>query len=91
MASKRDYDYKLVAKACLRWLECFGYDDSLSAKYAFATFLGYPYKINQENIVDTNNPEVIRLIDLINGPNGITILKMMDIKNKEVQNGDSTV
>jgi hypothetical protein len=51
--------------------------------YDFAEFIGYPHKEGADLIVDTKNPDVKAIIDLINGPNGNTILKILDIRHKD--------
>ncbi len=55
---------------------------------AFVEFLGV--EIDDESkgrnlIVPVHNPECQKLIDMILGPNGETILKVMDIRHKERQ------
>lgn len=86
MANK-NYDREYLQKAIIRWR---GYDNrsQLVARdmHEFAVFIGYPHNPHgsvHSKIVDTENPDVQRLIDLINGPNGNTILKMLKVKNDE--------
>lgn len=47
----------------------------------FARFIGYPEDPERNFVVDIENPEVQRIIDLAYGPHGDTILKMLEIKN----------
>lgn len=79
-----EYDRKLLASAILKWR---GFDvrSSLVTKdfYEFATFIGHPSIEGSGRVVPTHKPEVRHLIDLINGPNGHTILKMLEIRNKD--------
>lgn len=43
----------------------------------FAEFTGDPFHEDKRNMyVNTENPEVMEKVDLINGPNGYTLLKM---------------
>lgn len=53
------------------------------AVFAFAKALGEPYVVGRSNIIDTDNPEVMRKLDMILGPNGATILKVMVIQGGE--------
>lgn len=80
------YNTREVQKACMRWLK----RNSVNGQdlYAFAQFLGFPHKGGHHLVVDTENPEVRRLIDLINGPNGDAILKMLEIRNNDKANGN---
>jgi hypothetical protein len=52
--------------------------------YEFAAFIGYPYENEKYGstsmIVDISKPEVRNVIDLINGPNGNAILKILEIR-----------
>lgn len=81
MASR--YDTDLVHLAAARWRTLFDKPDvGVLNLCAFGTFIGYPYE-GGEKIIDTDDPEVRRIIDLINSNNGDTILRMMDVQRKE--------
>lgn len=88
--SQTEYDTYLVHKACALWMKVIqnqneDYNDGYSVKdlMLFAEFLGHPYGEHRTKIVPTTDPEVRHLIDLINGPNGNAILKMLEIRNNE--------
>lgn len=57
------------------------------AVFAFAAALGDPYEVGRDQIINTDNPEVMRKIDMILGPNGTTLLKVMIIQAKEAADG----
>lgn len=80
-----------VAAARDRWrVTCKAWshlDGTMDSAFAFATFLGDPYDGLRAAIVDyEGNPEIQRLIDLINGDDGVAILKMLEIKFLEKKN-----
>ena len=69
-----------------------GYETGvLSTSYSkFAAFLGYPNPEHKNHyIVDVSKPEVRRLIDMINGPYGHAVLKMLEIKHKEREHANN--
>ncbi len=81
----RKYDRHLVVCAAKKWARVIHKSDVFNGRahmYAFAKFIGHPYKPPGHRIVDTTNPEVRRLIDLINGPSGFAILKIMEAKSQ---------
>lgn len=57
-----------------------------------AEWIGGPWDPNVEvvrnYIVDVTKPWVRDIIDALNGPHGATILKVLEIKHKERQNGE---
>lgn len=77
-----------VQKAIIRWRK---YDErsQLIPKdfFEFATLIGHPYEKEKygsgSQIVDINKPEVRNIIDLINGPNGNAILKILEIRHND--------
>lgn len=79
-----NYDRNLVAAAILKWR---GFDrrSSLTVRdfIEFAAFIGHPTTGDAGKVVPTHKPEVRHLIDLINGPNGYAILKMLEIRNND--------
>jgi len=67
-----------VIKAWKLWSQVY-----LGVKYShiqslivFAKFTGDPYDHERANYINIHNPEVMRKINLINGPNGLALLKM---------------
>lgn len=68
------------------WRSTFKYDKTYVTLQAFAAFLGdpfNPYDAKRQNmIVNIDNPEVMKKIDIILGPNGLTILKMWKIQQE---------
>ena len=86
----RKYDPKLmraVVDAIIKWKR---YDarSSITVKnmYEFTDFLGDPYPVagDRLEIVQISKPEIRRAIELINGPNGNAILKMLELKRQGV-------
>lgn len=81
----REYDNRWAGEACRRWLKL-SIHESLSKKemVAFAAFLGHPFKQGKHHrYVPIHIPEVQNIVDMINGPYGDAILKMLEIKNAE--------
>lgn len=58
------------------------WEDTRTADYvAFATFIGFPNRENEGDfIVDHRKPEIRRIIDMITGPHGKTILKVLAVQ-----------
>lgn len=63
-----------------------GKDDGITDDYiSFAAFIGYPNpKLDGSWIVDISKPEIQQIIDLINGPHGNTVLKIMEVRFNDV-------
>lgn len=53
------------------------------ATFAFAKILGDPYSPGRELIINTDNLEVMRRLDLILGPHGPTILKVLILQSEK--------
>jgi hypothetical protein len=74
-----------IQNAIMKWR---GYPSKASLMpkdfYEFAAFIGYPHKTKNmpstSMLVDISKPEVRNVIDLINGPNGNAILKILEIR-----------
>lgn len=49
----------------------------------FASFLGDPFDGKRQFYVDPENPKIMEMIDIINGPNGRTYLKMLQARNMQ--------
>jgi hypothetical protein len=80
---RNEYDSVLVHKAAKKWCDEIHKTDIYHTVhlYSFAIFIGYPHEVGKSaKIVDTANPKVRRIINLINGPNGTAILKIMEIR-----------
>jgi len=82
----KDYDNFKLRAAIKVWLKSIGRDDSLiriNDMLEFGQIIGHPHNPYHEHqkIIDTNNPEVRRIIDLINGENGKTIVKVLVARN----------
>lgn len=61
------------------WAKVFGQNENYASLHAFARWTGDPYPTEgdlRDIIVNTNNPEVMKKIEAILGPNGHTLLKM---------------
>lgn len=77
-----------VQKAIIRWRKYDGRSQLIPKDFfEFAAFIGHPYeeeKYGSGNmIVDTDRSEVRNIIDLINGPNGNAILKILEIRHND--------
>lgn len=56
----------------------------------FAKFIGYPMSGEDGGlIVDTNKPEVVRIIEMINGENGALVLAILQVRHEKRINEDS--
>lgn len=51
-------------------------------EFAKAVGLAEYLKTNPNKILDTHSPEVQRILDLLNGPHGHTIMQTLIIRNK---------
>jgi hypothetical protein len=86
-----NYDRVYLQDAMLRWKKIINPNAKrLEAGdiTAFAHAIGQAhnlYKTNTCKVIDTNEKAVRDLIDLINGPNGHTILKMLIARNEDVR------
>lgn len=61
---------------------------SIGDMMSFAQAIGHPHNpfASNSKVIDTDDPDVQRLIDLINGSNGYTILKMLMARNTDGNN-----
>jgi hypothetical protein len=83
------YNEGPLGKAMLRW-ENTKSPGSFLACEEFAKLIGYPrnphggnYDPTSPYIVDVSNPAVRRVIDVINGPYGDAVLKILEIRNAQ--------
>lgn len=59
-----------------RWAAVFEQDGSRESLFKFAEWTGDAASPARDIIINVNNPEVMKKIDIILGPNGYTMLKM---------------
>ena len=83
-----EYDRVYLQKAILKWKKIVN-PNALEIEAgdltAFAHAIGQAhnlYKTNTYKVINTGDKKVRDLIDLINGPNGHTILKMLIARNE---------
>lgn len=83
MKRKTDLNYAVeIQSAIVRWKKL----DSRSWVFThqfheFAEFIGYPSDPECMYIVDVSNPEIVKIVDAINGPYGDAILKVLELKH----------
>lgn len=58
------------------WAAVFGRDATFESICEFAVWTGDPPSDIRSSIINVNNPEVMKKIEAILGPNGHTLLKM---------------
>lgn len=77
-------DDKAAIAAGDKWATMAGVLKDRNHMYAFAAWLGDPFHPDsgRDKIVDMDKPEIRRKVELINGPNGHTILKMFEAQNE---------
>ncbi len=86
MWSERQLDDMAVV-ACRAWAKVFASDKTPSylTMLSFAEFLGCPYQSGlRDKIVDMHDPEILRKVQNILGPNGYTYLKMLKAQQEPV-------
>jgi hypothetical protein len=86
-----EYDRQLLQRAITQWLKTANRDAQkirIHDMMEFGHLIGHPHNPHSKSqkIIDTDNPEVRRLIDLINGPNGHTIVKMLMARVQDDKN-----
>lgn len=75
--NEKELCYHAIA-ACRKWLEVFRPGDHFCSIHIheFAAFTGDPTTSERNFIINIENPEVMKIVDIILGPNGYTLLKM---------------
>lgn len=73
--SERDRNQRAIA-ACQLWCKAFDRDWDNDGVFAFARWTGDPMGPDRGYIINIYNPEVMKKVDIILGPNGYAMLKM---------------
>lgn len=63
-----------------KWARVLDQPTNIKSMYRFTEFLGHPHKDGCRYVIDIDNPEVMKKVELILGPNGHTLLKMWAIQ-----------
>lgn len=69
--------------AWVKWATVIGCPTDADSLYKFSEFIGDPCKGERRYIINIENPEIVKRIILINGPNGHALLKMWIAQNGE--------
>ena len=81
----RDYDREELPRAIKLAMKVTKKDGrfTISDMMTFGQMIGYPHNPYSGNhkIIDTDNPEVRKIIDVINGHNGKAIIRMLAARN----------
>lgn len=75
-------DQKLALKAWRLWAKETGKGETTRSLYEFADYLGDPWYGDRNDIVNMDNPIVRRRVELLTGPNGYTMLKVLLVQKE---------
>lgn len=97
---EEDFDFLEYTKKALRardlWCSELGKDNNYFSSFEFAAYLGDPLTYDKDGsatrdlIININNPEIRRQLDMLTGHNGFTMMKILLIQRKLDHDGAIT-